>query len=121
MNILVVDNNLTTHDELVRCVKEVWPESEVNDFTDPFLSLKHGINHPVDLLIAVAQMRGATGQDLARILREHQPRLFAVYVTDSPMRRSSDFEVQPDAVVQMPVTAEKLKAIWNKQKEEITK
>lgn len=109
MNILVVDNNLTTHDELVRCVNEAWPEAQLDYFTDPLLGLKHGINHPVDLLIAAAQMRVVTGQDLARILREHHPDLFAVYVTAPPMRRSSDFKIPPDAVVQLPVTAEKLR------------
>lgn len=114
MNILVVDNNLTTHDELVLCVKKVWPAAQIDHFTDPLLALKHGINQPLDLLIAVAQMRGATGQDLARILREHHPKLFAVYVTNGCLRRSSDFEIEPDGVVQMPVTGEKLKAIWSK-------
>lgn len=114
MNILVLDNNLATHEQLVRCVQEVWPQAQLDHFTDPLLGLKHGINQPVDLLIAVAQMRGATGQDLARILRQHHPDLRVVYVTETPLRRSSDFEEPPDGAVQLPVTADKLKAFWNK-------
>lgn len=111
MNILVVDNDLTTHDELVRCVTEVWPQEKIVPFTDPLLSLKYGINHPLHILIAAARMRGATGQDLARILRQHNPNLRVVYVADAPMCCDSDFEVEPDAVVQWPVTAEKLRKI----------
>jgi two-component SAPR family response regulator len=113
MNILVVDNNLATHDELVRCVQEVWPQAQIDRFTDPLLALKHGMNHPADLLVTAIQMRVATGQDLARILREHHPNLQVVYVTDTPLRRRSDFEVPPDGVVQLPVTTDKLQKFLN--------
>lgn len=110
MVILAVDNNLITHRALVYCVSETWPEAELHRFTDPLLCLKYGINHKVDLLITAVQMRGATGEDITRILRQHSPDLWAVYVTDLPAQSGADFQVAPNSAVQRPVTVEKLLA-----------
>lgn len=69
MNILVIDNDSKTLGKLAAGLREREPGGMVQTFTDPLLAVKHGYNHPVDIVYAKRIMRGLNGEDVARLLR----------------------------------------------------
>ena len=121
MNILAIDCDLSTHDELVNCAKTCFPEASIRDYTDPFLALKFGINNPTDMLLIHPQMRlTMVAGSITSTLRETHPAIQVVFVTDSSLRRTTDYGGPPDVVLQLPLTPEKLRSALKKLSAEKT-
>lgn len=108
MYILLVDNNLSTCEELIKSVKTLFPNEPLSFFSDPLLAIKHGINNPVDLLISPFGIDSINSEDITRILRNHHSKLYSVYLTNKQKIKTS-FTVEPDSIITLPVTVEKLK------------
>ena len=75
MQIMVIDNNPANLAQLAAQLRKRYPCGRISAFTDPLLAVKHGFNHPVDLLFARSEMRGLNGREAARLLSGVHPGL----------------------------------------------
>jgi DNA-binding NarL/FixJ family response regulator len=107
MEILMIDADPQTHDELTRCIREILPDAGLTAYADPLLALKHGAGHPVDLLIFQPRLRLPIAAAITRNLRAHHPEMRVVYIENAE-RRTESTET-PDAAIHPPVTAETLR------------
>lgn len=108
MHILLVDNDPFTCQNLLESIKTIYPKGSISFFTDPLLSIKHGINNPVDLLIITDNLKSVTGLDVIRILKNHHPNLKSIFITDYSKNFIFNNEVVPNSIIQKPVTPYKL-------------
>ena len=75
MNILVIDNDPSALEALAAHLRETAPGGRVLTFTAPLRAVKYGYNNPVDAVYAKTVMRGLSGDDVARLLRNVHPNL----------------------------------------------
>lgn len=110
MTILAVDNRADRLDELVRCLREVFPAEEIVDFTDPGLAVQHSFRTGVDLVFAGADMRRLDGVQVAQGVQFFRPQARAFLVADAAARPKPSGPGEISGRLTYPVTPEAIRA-----------
>lgn len=81
MNIIAIDDELPALNLLLEAIKEARPQAEVNGFSDPDELLDYVKNNAVDIACLDIQIYDITGIELAKKIKEIQPRINIIFVT----------------------------------------
>lgn len=81
MNIIAIDDELPALNLLLEAIKEARPEAEINGFSDPDELIEYVKENQVDVACLDIQIYDITGIELAKNIKELQPRVNIIFVT----------------------------------------
>lgn len=81
MNIVAIDDEFPALNLLLGAIKEAKPQADVNGFSDPDELLEFVKENPVDVACLDIQIYDITGIELAKEIKELQPRVNIIFVT----------------------------------------
>lgn len=89
MSIVLVDNNKNDLSLVANEVAAIFPELQIQTFTDPLMSAKYICNNEVDLAFIATTMHPVDGLILLRALRANKPSLPIVMLLGSETQRAA--------------------------------
>lgn len=81
MNIFVVDNNQDDMEQILKCLKSIYPNASFFSFDDAMEAVRYGFNYDVDIVYTEVSMRHITGFDVARLLRKIHPKVTVCFLS----------------------------------------
>lgn len=111
MSIVLVDNNVNDLSLIANELAAIFPELQIQTFTDPFMSAKYICNNEVAVAFLAAFMRPVDGLTLLRTLRANQPTLPIVMLLDSDIQREAAFCEPVNGCLVKPVSAKQLESM----------
>lgn len=109
MKILAADDELHARRVLTEALKEALPEAEVVEFSKPSELLAYAKENTADLAFLDINMRGMTGIELAKKLKEIYPKLNIIFVTGYGEYARDAISLHASGYVMKPVTADKIR------------
>lgn len=113
MHYLVVDDEQLALDYLIRQIKDVEPDSQIEGFTDPLEAEQYAKDHPVDVAFLDIEMFGMDGIELAKRFKDCNPALSIVFVTGFSQYAVDAFSVHACGYLLKPPTGERILAEIN--------
>ena len=110
MRILAADDEPLALDMLADAICEAAPDAQIETFLKPSALLLFAKEHPADVAFLDIRMRGMTGIDLAKRLKELQPGLNIVFVTGYEEYAGDAMAMHASGYIRKPVTAGKVRA-----------
>lgn len=110
MKILCVDDEPLALEMLEQAAKEAKPDAEVKAFLKPSLLLEEAKQNGGDVAFLDIHMRGKTGVELAKELKEINPKMNIIFVTGFDEYTGDAMRLHASGYVMKPVTKEKLEA-----------
>ena len=95
---------------LVKAIKEVEPDAQVEAFSKPSALLAFSVEQPADVAFLDIRMRGMTGVELAKRLKELSPGVNIVFVTGYDEYTGDAMSMHASGYILKPVTAEKIRS-----------
>lgn len=95
---------------LRECIAAVYPEAELQAFTDPMLAIQFAYNNRVDSVYTFINMSRLSGFDLARLLWKKARALPIYYIAQTEELRRDAEAMHAAAYLVEPLTTEKLRA-----------
>lgn len=108
MIFVTVNNDRKQLREMTELLHAAFQGSIIYEYTDPMLSAKHIVNHPVDAVFAEADMKRVDGPTLLRVVRVHKPDLPVFIMSDGEAYRALALGQGADEYLVRPVTEEML-------------
>ncbi len=108
MNILAADDELLALELLVEAIKEAKPEANVYDFRKPEKLLEFAKETEFDIAFLDIHMRGMTGVELAKKLKDINPKTNIIFVTGFDEYATEAMSLRASGYVLKPVTKEKI-------------
>lgn len=108
MIFVVVDNNKSDLDLLVKALMTTMPECQIQPFTDPLLSAKYICNNPVDMVFIADAMRPVNGFRLLQVLLKNIPKLPVVMLSENDLNRADAIHAGTTDYLIKPVSADLL-------------
>lgn len=108
MKILTIDDEILALEMMTDAVRQVFPDAEIYDFSSPFKLLSFARNNPCDIVFLDIQMRGMSGVDLARKLKDLYPKINIIFVTSYSEFTKDAMEMHASGYIMKPVTVEKI-------------
>lgn len=109
MKILAADDELLALEMLVDAIKEAEPDSEIFDFQKPSKLLEFAKDNPCDIAFLDIQMRGMTGVELAKKLKDLNPKMNIIFVTSYDEYTGKAMELRASGYIMKPVTASRVR------------
>lgn len=106
MKIIAIDDELPALNLLLGAIKEARPDSEVTGFSDPDELLEYAKDNPVDIACLDIQIYDVLGTELARKLKEMQPRINIIFVTAFGDYVNDAMKMHASGYLRKPVIAE---------------
>lgn len=110
MKILAADDEQLALEMLVGTIKESCPDGEIYDFMKPAELLQFAESTPCDIAFLDIRMRGMTGVELAKKLKECTPHINIIFVTGFDDYTSDAMAMHASGYILKPVTREKVTA-----------
>lgn len=110
MKILCVDDEPLALEMLEQAAKEAKPDAQVKAFLKPSLLQKEAKENGCDVAFLDIHMRGITGVELAKQLKEINPKMNIIFVTGFDEYTGDAMRLRASGYVMKPVTKEKLEA-----------
>lgn len=108
MKIIVADDEKIALQTLAELIEELYPESEVKGFRKSSEVIKYAENNKADVAFLDIDMRGTSGIDLAKSLKEIQPKINIIFVTGYSEYMGDAFAIHASGYVLKPPTKEKI-------------
>ena len=108
MKILVADDEKLALEGLISVINEVEIDAEVHAFTKPKEVLKFAKENIFDIAFLDIEMRGMTGLELAKQLKEINPKVNIIFVTGYSSYMGDAFSLYVSGYITKPATREKV-------------
>ena len=108
MRILAADDEPLALEMLTDAIRSVCADSEIHDFRKPAELLKFAQTTPCEVAFLDIRMRGMTGVELAKKLKDMQPMINIIFVTGYSEYACDALEMHASGYIQKPVTPEKI-------------
>lgn len=109
MKILAADDEVLALEMLVEAIKEAQPQADIKDFTKPSLLLEYAKENKSDVAFLDIHMRGMTGVELAKKLKDLNPKINIIFVTSFDQYATNALELHASGYIMKPVTASRVK------------
>lgn len=109
MKILAADDEVLALEMLKEAIRDAEPQSEIIAFSKPSLLLEYAKENNSDIAFLDIHMRGMTGVELAKKLKELNPKINIIFVTSYDQYASNALELRASGYIMKPVTAERVK------------
>lgn len=106
MKVIAIDDELPALNLLLGAIKEARPDSEVTGFSDPDELLEYAKDNPVDIACLDIQIYDVLGTELAKKLKEMQPRINIIFVTAFGDYVNDAMKMHASGYLRKPVIAE---------------
>ncbi len=108
MKILCLDDEPLALKMLETCVKQVRPEAEDISFDDQDDLLEEAENKGCDIAFLDIHMRGMNGVEVAKRLKESNPKMNIIFVTGFSEYKSDAMDMKASGYIMKPVTKEEI-------------
>lgn len=105
MNIVAIDDEYPALNLLLEAIKEARPQAEVNGFSDPDELIEYVKNNQVDIACLDIQIYDITGIELAKIIKQMQPRVNIIFVTAYGEYVTDAMKMHASGYLRKPITA----------------
>ena len=105
MNIVAIDDELPALNLLLEAINEAKPEVEVHGFSDPDELIEYVKKNPVDIACLDIQIYNVLGTELAKKIKEMQPRVNIIFVTAYGDYVSDAMKMHASGYLRKPVVA----------------
>ena len=109
MRILCLDDEELALQMLEMCVKKARPEAEVWSFDDQEALLEDAEDSGCDVAFLDIHMRGMTGVEVAKRLKEINPKMNLIFVTGFAEYKGDAMDMRASGYIMKPVTVEEIK------------
>ena len=109
MKILAVDDEKIALEGMVQAIKEAEPEAEIYSFRKATLALEFYKNNPCDAAFLDIQMRTISGVELAKEMKQIDPKINIIFATAYADYRGEAFEMHVSGYLIKPITAAKIR------------
>ncbi len=109
MKIMTADNEKLALEGLTRTVQKVLPSVEIVSFRDPAEALEYGMKEEIDIAFLDINMNPVNGIELARQLREVNPRINIIFTTGYSEYTGDAMKLHASGYIMKPVTIEKVR------------
>lgn len=106
MNIIAIDDEIFALNLLLEAINEVKPDANVKGFSDPDELIEYVKNNQVDIACLDIQIYDITGIELAKTIKELQPRVNIIFVTAYGEYVSDAMKMHASGYLRKPVVAE---------------
>ena len=110
MKILCLDDEQLALQMLEMCVKQVKPDADVLAFDDQDDLLEEAEQNGCDVAFLDIHMRGMNGVEVAKRLKEINPKMNIIFVTGFSDYKGDAMDMKASGYIMKPVTAEEVKA-----------
>lgn len=110
MKILAVDDEALALEMLTDAISEAVPDAELKAFNKPSQLLEEAREGGCDIAFLDIHMRGITGVELAKSLKEINPKMNIIFVTGFDEYTGDAMRLHASGYIMKPVTAEKIAA-----------
>lgn len=108
MKILAADDETLALEMLVDSIKEASPNAEVYDFLKPSKLLEFVKDNKCDIAFLDIHMRGMTGVELAKKLKDLNPEINIIFVTGFDQYTGDAMKLHASGYIMKPITTEKV-------------
>lgn len=108
MKIIVADDEKIALKTLVEAINEAYPEAEVKAFRKASEVIEYAEENKADVAFLDIDMRGTNGMELAKRLKENQPKINIIFVTGYSEYMGDAFSIHASGYVLKPPTKEKI-------------
>ena len=108
MRILCLDDERRALKMLVNCVKKVKPDAEVEAFDDQDELIADAEENGCDVAFLDIHMRGMTGVQVAKKLKEINPKLNIIFVTGFSEYKGEAMDMKPSGYIMTALTQEEV-------------
>ena len=108
MRILCLDDEELALQMLEICVREVKPDAEVEGFDDQDDLLESAEKNGCDVAFLDIHMRGMTGVEVAKRLKEINPKMNIIFVTGFSEYKGDAMDMKASGYIMKPVTKEEV-------------
>ena len=108
MRILCLDDEELALRMLETCVREVKPDAEVEGFDDQDELLEAAEKSGCDVAFLDIHMRGMTGVEVAKRLKEMNPKMNIIFVTGFSEYKGDAMDMKASGYIMKPVTKEEV-------------
>lgn len=109
MKILAVDDERMALESFLEALKEVLPNEEVHSFNDVDDAIEFIKNNDIDIAFLDIKMRGITGIELAKIVKEYHPTTNIIFTTGYSSFALPAFSVQASDYLLKPIEADQIR------------
>jgi len=109
MNIIAVDDEYLQLIDLEFAIKEAVPEASVLSFENPLIAADFGSENHIDVAFLDINMPGLNGIDLAKKLKESNPKVNIVFATGYDDYAKESYSVKASDYLTKPIKAEAVK------------
>lgn len=106
MRIIAIDDEMPALNLLLETLEEVKPEAEIKGFSDPDELVEYVKNNQVDIACLDIQIYDILGTELAKTLKELQPRINIIFVTAYGDYVSEAMKMHASGYLRKPIVAE---------------
>ena len=110
MKILAVDDEALALEMLTEAIEEAVPDAELKAFRKPSELLAEAKADGCDIAFLDIHMRGTTGVELAKNLKEVNPKMNIIFVTGFDEYTGDAMRLHASGYIMKPVTKEKVEA-----------
>ncbi|MDD3193895.1 MAG: response regulator [Oscillospiraceae bacterium] len=110
MKILAADDEPLALEMLTECIEKAAPSAEIHAFSSPLALLAFTAEGSGDVAFLDIKMRGMTGVELAKRLKDQAPDINIVFVTGYQDFAGEAMAMHASGYILKPVTAEKIRA-----------
>lgn len=110
MKILAADDEALAREMLTDAIREALPDAEIFDFAKPSDLLEFAKETPCEIAFLDIHMRGMTGVELAKKLKDLNPKLNIIFVTGFDQYTGDAMRLHASGYIMKPVTREKVEA-----------
>ncbi|HPE95046.1 MAG TPA: hypothetical protein PLT66_03130 [Bacillota bacterium] len=110
MEIVIVDSDIASLEQLAASIRELFPRRKIKAFSDPLLAIQYAFSCKSSTLYTALEQKRATGFDVARLFRQAQGEHCVVHfiACDESLRRDAENFGAASYTVK-PITAKKLR------------
>lgn len=109
MKILAVDDEKDPLEILVNILTELEPEAIIKSFNSPTEALEFAATNPPDVAFLDIRMPGMTGLELAKRLKQYNPKLNVVFATGFSEYAPDAFSMHASGYIMKPVSTRMVK------------
>lgn len=106
MNIIAIDDEFPALNLLLEALREARPDAEINGFSDPDELMEYVRNNQVDVACLDIQIYDITGIELAKQIKELQPRINIIFVTAYGEYVTDAMKMHASGYLRKPVVAQ---------------
>ena len=106
MKIIVADDEQLVLDDLVQTIKQVEPDADVDQFSDPDRLLKYADTENFDVAFLDIEMGSVSGIDVAKKLKILNPKVNIIFVTGYNEYAQTALKIRASGYVMKPASAD---------------